>query len=128
MRQHVSVLGVLYIAFGALGVLTALGFLVLFGGLAGLVGTVGVAEDPDAALAVPILGGIGLFMAVFVGVLSIPGLVVGYGLVKFRPWGRIGGIVLSVLNLLNVPIGTVLGIYGLWVLLSQETEAVFAAA
>jgi len=31
-------------------------------------------------------------------------------------------IVLSALNLINIPIWTLLGIYGLWVLLSKETE------
>jgi hypothetical protein len=35
-------------------------------------------------------------------------------------------IVISALDLLSVPIGTVLGIYGIWVLTRTETEALFA--
>ena len=38
------------------------------------------------------------------------------------------GIVLSVLNVIVFPIGTVAGIYGLWVLLSKETEPLFRGA
>jgi hypothetical protein len=57
--------------------------------------------------------------------LSLPGLIAGIGLVKFRPWARILGIVISALDLLSVPFGTALGVYGLWVLLSTETEALF---
>ena len=36
-------------------------------------------------------------------------------------------IVLSALHLINIPFGTVLAVYGLWVLLSKETESLFSA-
>jgi hypothetical protein len=124
MKQHVSILGILYIVFGALGILAALSLLLIFGGAAGIIRMVG-SSDPDAAVAVPILGVLGIVLFFLVVVLSVPGLIVGIGLVKFRSWGRIGGLVLSALNLLNFPFGTALGAYGLWVLLSKETEAVF---
>jgi hypothetical protein len=124
MQQHVSILGVLYIVFAVFGILTALVLLAVFGGAAGIVSMAG-GEDPDAAVAVPILGLVAVFIFFFVLVLSLPGLVVGIGLVKFRAWARIGGLVLSALNLLNFPFGTALGAYGLWVLLNKESEAVF---
>jgi len=124
MKQHVSILGILYIVFGCLGILGALAFLALFGGMAGIVGLV-AQDEPDAAVAVPILGGIGLVVSIVIALMSIPGLVVGIGLTKFRGWSRIAGVVLSVLNLLNFPFGTALGAYGLWVLLSKETEPLF---
>jgi hypothetical protein len=79
----------------------------------------------EAIFAVPILGGIGGLVFIVFLVLSLPSLVVGIGLLQFKPWGRILGIVLSALHLFNVPFGTVLGIYGLWVLLSTETERLF---
>ena len=41
------------------------------------------------------------------------------------PVARILTIVLSVLNLIIIPFGTLLGIYGLWVLLSQNTAPLF---
>jgi hypothetical protein len=55
----------------------------------------------------------------------VPGIIIGWGLTAFKPWARILGIVFSGLNLLNVPFGTILGIYGLWVLLSNEGTAIF---
>jgi hypothetical protein len=125
MQQHVSILGVLYIIFGVLGILAAMACLALFGGAAGIVGMV-APDDPDAAVAIPILGLVGLVLFVLIFFLSIPGLLVGIGLVRFRPWSRVGGLVLSGLNLLNFPLGTALGIYGFWVLLSRETEVVFS--
>ncbi len=125
MKQHVSILGILYIVFGCLGILGAFAFLVLFGGLAGIAGLV-AHQEPDASVAVPILGGIGVTVSAFIALLSIPGVVVGIGLAKFRRWGRLGGVVLSAVNLMNFPIGTALGVYGLWVLLSKESEPLFA--
>ena len=53
-------------------------------------------------------------------VLSLPGIIAGVGLLKFRPWARIVTIVLSALNLMNIPFGTILGVYGLWVMLSDD--------
>ena len=124
MKQHVSILGVLYIAFGVLGMVTAVGMLALFGGAAGIVSLVSE-QEPDAAVAVPILGVLAVVLFTIIAVLSIPGLAVGIGLVKFQSWARIGGLILSALNLLNFPFGTALGFYGLWVLLNKETEAAF---
>jgi len=44
---------------------------------------------------------------------------------KMSPTGRILGIVLSILSLFSFPLGTALGIYGLWALLSREGEMLF---
>jgi len=34
----------------------------------------------------------------------------------------------SIIGLMWIPIGTIVGIYGLWVLLNKETERLFAGA
>jgi hypothetical protein len=71
------------------------------------------------------VGAIGAIIFLAVLVLSLPGLIIGIGLLQFRPWARIGGIVLSALDLFGFPFHTALGIYGLWVLLNRETEQMF---
>jgi hypothetical protein len=123
METHVKVLGVLQIVMGVMGLCGAFFFLLIFGGAAGIVGASG---DPDAAVAMPILGIVGLVLVTFIVVLSLPGIIVGAGLYQRRSWARIGGIVISVFELIMVPFGTIVGIYGLWVLLSKETEPLFA--
>ena len=126
MQTHVKVLGVLYIVLSALGLLTALFLLLAIGGAAGIVG---VAADPeDAAIALPILGIAGSALGMMLLLLSLPGLITGWGLLTFKSWARILGIVLSALNLLNIPVGTELGIYGLWVLLNKDTEHLFGSS
>lgn len=126
MLQHVKILGILHIVFGALGILVALGLLILFGGLAGVIGS--AAQPEDRAAAAGVLGIIGAIAFFVVLILSLPGLIAGIGLLKFRPWARILGIVVSALDLIHVPFGTALGVYGLWVLLSNETEALFRSS
>lgn len=123
MQTHVKVLAVLFIVLSALGVLTALGLMAIFGGTMGLVGA--TAQDEGAAIALPIIGLTGTLLTIFLLVLSVPGLVTGFGLLSYKNWARILGIVLSALNLINIPFGTILGVYGLWVLLNKETEQLF---
>lgn len=123
MQTHVKVLAALFIVFGALGVLAALGLMAIFGGTMGIVGAAG--DEEGRAIALPIIGLTGTLLTAFLLVLSIPGLVTGFGLLSYKNWARVLGIVLSALQLINIPFGTVLGAYGLWVLLSKETEQLF---
>jgi hypothetical protein len=125
MNTHVKVLGALQIAFGVIGLLFAVLMLFVFGGAASIVGASG---DPDARIAIPIIGLTGMALTGFLTITSLPSLIVGVGLLKFRPWARIAGIVLSIVVLVMVPLGTIIGAYGLWVLFSRDTERLFAPA
>jgi hypothetical protein len=92
-------------------------------------GIVGLnADSKDAAVALPIIGIAGTALVVFLFAISLPGLITGIGLLKMQPWARIAGMVLGVIHLINIPIGTILGIYALWVLLNKDTERLFAGA
>jgi hypothetical protein len=123
MQTHVKVLGILYLVVSSVYLLMAAFLLLVMGGTAGIVGA--TADPQDAAIAIPVLGIAGTALAMFLGVFALPGLLTGYGLLNFRPWARILGIVLSALSLINIPIGTLMGAYGLWVLLSKDTERLF---
>jgi len=74
---------------------------------------------------VPMMGLIGGFVLIVLLVLSIPGIIAGIGLLSYQPWARILTIVLSILDLVSVPFGTALGIYGLWVLFSADGVRLF---
>jgi hypothetical protein len=93
--------------------------------LLSLIGVAGAASDPDAWMALPILGLTGAALGTFLLFVSLPGVIAGFGLLKYRPWARILTIVLSALNLMNVPLGTILGVYGLWVMLSDDGSRLF---
>lgn len=90
MRQHIDILGWLYVAAGALGVLTAVFIFLVLGVTGGVAG--GLARD---ALPAVLLTGIGFFAAVLVAVFSVPNLLVGWGLLQRKSWSRIVGLVLG---------------------------------
>ena len=120
METHVRVIGVIFIVFGCIGLLVGLAFFLFFGGLAML-----GARDPQAAGAVPLLGGLAVFLLTIIGILSIPDILAGIGLLKRKNWARILGVILCALSLPMFPLGTAFGIYGLWTLLNQQTIPLF---
>ena len=126
MDTHVRVLGVLNIAIGVVGLIIAAMMMIGFGGAAGIISA--SAEPEEAALAVPILSIVGGLVVAVVFAFSLPSVLTGIGLLYFKPWARILGIVLSAIALLGFPWVTLLGIYGLWVLFNKDTERLFAAA
>lgn len=116
MQQHVRVLGWLYIIYSL--VLDLIGFIVLviMGGAGALSG------DREAMF---ITSAVGIAIAAFIVILSIPGIIAGIGLLKYRSWARIVALILGALHLLSFPLGTALGVYTFWVLLNEETKPLF---
>jgi hypothetical protein len=126
MDTHVRVLGVLYIALGVIGLISAALLMIGLGGVAGIISA--AADSEDAAVSIPILSVVGTFLVAVLIAFSSPAIITGIGLLYFKSWARIIGIVLSAIALLGFPWVTILGIYGLWVLLSRDTERLFVAA
>jgi hypothetical protein len=76
------------------------------------------------------VGGIILIMGIVVGALillfsALYGFT-GWKIYKEEKIGRILGIVFSCFFLLSIPIGTALGIYGLWFLLSEDGKQFYS--
>ena len=116
MEKHVTVLGILYIAFSALGLLLAI---IIFTAVVGG----GIISGDSEAMA--ITGIVGPAIALLFVLLSAPGLIGGIYLLKHRPWARILVLVLGFINLIEIPIGTALGIYTIWVLFKNESVDLF---
>ncbi len=118
MKEHVRILGILWIVYGGLSLLVSLFVFALF---------FGITLIPGVELeAVGILRLIGLIAGSFFGVLGLPKIIGGIGLLHGREWGRILVIILSFFSLLNVPVGMALGIYSLIVLFNRETVEYFS--
>jgi hypothetical protein len=116
MRQHVPILGWCFIVYH--------GLVALVGIIVGIiVSGAGVISGEREAMF--ITGTVGMAIAAFLVVLSLPGIVAGIGLLKFRPWARILAIIIGVLHLLSFPFGTALGVYTLYVLLNAEAPSMF---
>jgi hypothetical protein len=64
-------------------------------------------------------------IAVWMIIVSLAGIIGGIGVLSRKEWGRIVLLVVSFFNLIRMPLGTVLGVYGFWVLLNKETIQLF---
>ncbi len=117
MKKHVTFVGALHIGFGILGII---GAVVIFFAMNFAVSFV---EDVD--IAENVMRAIMIILPLFIGIGSALGIIGGIGLFGYHQWARILVIVLSALNCLSVPIGTVKGVYSMWALLQDETVDLF---
>jgi hypothetical protein len=118
MDTHTKILGWLYIVLGVLGMLAA-GAVILI-----LVGSGLLSRDRTA---ISVLFIVAASVGGFLALVSLPGIIAGFGLLAYRPWARILALVLGILNLPGFPLGTILGVYTLYVLLDDETTQRFAS-
>jgi hypothetical protein len=128
MRDHIRILGILNIVMGCLTAAVGIFVLLAMGTLVGIISASiasGSGSDMhDAATAAPFIGLVGVIIAGFFIVLALPSIIGGWGLMHYRPWSRVLMIVVSAFHLFHIPLGTALGIYGLWVLLNTESQRI----
>ena len=117
MKKHVTVVGAIHIGFGMLGLIAAV---VIFFVLSFARGLVESEEIPNMVLRI-----LSISLPLLIGFMSTLGLVGGIGLLTFMPWARYLIIVVAALGCLNIPIGTLKGVYSLWVLLQDDTIKLF---
>lgn len=117
MEKHITFVAVLNIAFGFLGLFFAVFLFVA------IIGAGIISGEPEAMTITSIVG---TALAFFLVITSLPEIIGGFGLLKRKAWARILILVVACLDLLWIPIGTIIGIYELWVLLNEETAKLCA--
>ena len=116
MEKHVNVIAALQIGLSILRlIIVAIVFAVLH-----FVGD--FADDPEAEFVLSIIANIIMVVSL---ILSIPGILAGIGLFKRKEWARILTLIISVLELVNLPLGTAVGVYSIWALAQNETVDLF---
>ncbi len=123
MEKHLQVLGILFIVFGVMGLMAASIVFMIFIG-AGVLS--GIFTDIFAATFITTT--FGLILTAIISVSAIPSILAGWGILRHKNWARILGLVFGVFILFEVPLGTALGIYALWILLNDETVRIFQSA
>ena len=118
MELHIKILGILYLISGILAIFGGIVILVLFavGGI--LAGEV---------RALPILAAIATVLGCFLLMIGSAKLICGWGLLARKKWSRVFAIIMAIIGLINIPFGTALGIYALWILFNPEAERLLVA-
>ena len=117
MKKHVTLVGAIQIGFSVLGLLAAVIVFIALTFARGFAGGNDVGQT--------VLRFISVSLPLLIGFVSSVGLVGGIGLLGYKPWARYLVIVVSALGCVNIPFGTLKGVYSLWVLLQDETIKLF---
>ncbi len=117
MKKHVTIVGALQIGFSSLWLILAIVLFFIFNFARGQVG-----EDPTA---LKVLGFLAISLPAFIGLISLLGIVAGIALLSYKGWGRVVTIIVSALGCFNIPIGTLVGVYSIWVLMQDDTVKLF---
>lgn len=117
MKKHVTIVGAIHIGFGLLGLIGAMAIFFALNFAKGFVSN----ED----LPTVVLSFLSLSLPLLIGFMSTLGLIGGIGLLVMKGWARYLVIVVAAIGCLNIPIGTLKGVYSLWVLLQDETIKLF---
>ena len=117
MKKHVTLVAALEIGFSTIGLIGAIVIFFVFNFAGSFV------ENDEAATM--ILNFLGTALPLAIGCVSVIGLIGGIGLLSYQEWARILVLVVAAVGCLNVPFGTLKGVYSIWVLMQDETIKLF---
>jgi hypothetical protein len=120
VQRHIHLLGIFWLAYSAFNTLGGLVLLVLGNAL-----FPHLREMPDVPRDVPVGFLTALFSALGIIILAKAafGFIAGWGLLHRDPWARVLALILAFISLFtNIPFGTAIGVYTMWVLLPAQSE------
>ena len=117
MKKHVTLVAAFQIGFSAMGLIAATVIFLVFAFAGTFVDDIDVAGN--------VIKFIGTVLPGFIMLGSVLGLIGGIGLLSFQKWARILVMIISAIGCFIFPIGTIIGIYSLWVLMQDDTTVLF---
>ena len=114
--RHVTVIAILMIARGGL---------LLFLGLIGFIVLTGIGVISGDSTAIGVLGLIGLVAIIVMAFIGLPSIIAGIGLLRRKEWGRILALIVGFISLIDIPLGTALGVYCILMLMDDEGKRLF---
>ena len=123
VQGHVRLVGLFWLAYSAFNTVGSIVLYVLANTLFAHMRDFGAPEASTAFLR-PLLSVIAILLLAKAAL----GFLAGWGLLQQEKWARILALVLAFVSLFtNIPFGTALGIYTMWVLLPSESEREYEA-
>jgi len=123
VQEHVRLLALFWLAFAAFNTVAAVAVYIVANVIFANMHQFGAPEGPPEFVR-PLLGVISVVLAAK----SALGFLTGWGLLQREKWARVLALVLGFISLFtNIPFGTALGVYTMWVLLPAESEREYDA-
>lgn len=127
VQQHLQLLGIFWLAMGALNVVGGAVLLVLGNTLFAHLHELGAPSNIPTGFFSTLMSTLGILVLAKAAL----GFLTGWGLMQRESWARVLALVLAFISLFNIPFGTAIGVYTLWVLLpgqaQEEYDALVAA-
>jgi hypothetical protein len=124
VQEHIRLLGILWMALSAITLLGGVAVIMVANTVFGTWGGFhGPGLNPNTLWLRPFLS----FIGALILAKAAAGFIAGWGLLQRESWARIVALVVGFISLFNVPLGTALGIYTLWVLLPSQAEEDYRA-
>jgi len=117
-KSHVSLVAGLHIGYGTLKLV---GAFVVYLGIRFAWGFIPEEEE----IALDVLATLFSVLPTVIAIFGIVDVFAGISLFSYRQWSRVLVIAVSVLNCLNIPIGTGIGVYSIWALMQPEVQEMF---
>jgi hypothetical protein len=120
VRQHIHVLGIFWLVFSGLQVL---GGLFLFAAASAFLVALQHGSHAAPLFVRPLIA----IIALLISGKGVLGVTAGIGLLRRAAWARALALFLAFLSLFELPFGTALAIYTIWVLLSPNADQQYRA-
>ena len=121
-KEHNNLLGIFLIVYEALQVI---GLLIAIFVMVGMIGFVFSQVPGREAIPFGLIALIVVAALLFSALLLIPGFIAAIKIRRESPDARGWAIAASIIALLNFPLGTALGVYGLWFLMGDMGKAFY---
>lgn len=116
-QDHNKILSTLFLTQGLMQIFGLIVAALIIGGVG-----VYVVQRPDTPEGIGFIVGSIIGVIVAAVLLILPPLIAALGMFKRKSWAKTAGIVAAIISLLSFPLGTVLGVYGLWFLFSEDAK------
>jgi hypothetical protein len=124
MAAQVDFLGILFVVWGLLTALVGVSTLALGVGAAALITSAGRGTG-GGQMAAGVLAVVFVVLALIAIAWGAAHVIIGVPLRRHRTWARLMALMIASVDLLLLPFGTALGVYALWVLLSEGGKELF---
>jgi len=118
VQQHLHLLGILWLAMSAFNAVGGVVLLIVSNSLIPHLHDMGAPQEMPTSFISSILGTI----AIIILAKAACGFLAGWGLTQRESWARILALVLAFVSLFNIPFGTAIGVYTMWVLLPGQSQ------
>jgi hypothetical protein len=117
VQDHVHLLGIIWLAISAFNAVGGVVLYILANTLFAHLHEMGAPPAPTGFLR-PLLSVIGILVLAK----AACGFITGWGLLHREAWARTMALVMAFISLFNIPFGTAVGVYTMWVLLPGQSQ------